>query len=46
MGRRCTNLCRIRGFPARAVIRQVQAELAATPELQHGGVLMVDESAE
>ena len=33
-------------WPARAVIRQVQAELAATPELQQGGVLIVDESAE
>ena len=33
-------------WSARAVIRQVQAELAATPELQQGGVLIVDESAE
>jgi len=33
-------------WQARAVIRQVQAELAATAELQHGGVLIVDESAE
>jgi len=33
-------------WPARAVICQVQAELAATPEFHHGGVLMVDDSAE
>jgi len=33
-------------WQARAVIRQVQAELAATAEVQHGGVLLVDESAE
>lgn len=32
-------------WDAMAVIRQVQAELAATPEFQQGGVLIVDESA-
>src|SRR5215470_14740569 len=46
MGRTCSSSCRIRASPARAVIRQVQAELAATPELQQGGVLIVDESAD
>ncbi len=33
-------------WSAQAVIHQVQAELAATPALQHGGVLILDESAD
>jgi SRSO17 transposase len=33
-------------WPAHAVFRQVQAEITATPALQHGGVLVLDESAE
>ena len=32
-------------WSARAVIRQVQAEIAATPGLERGGVLVLDESA-
>jgi SRSO17 transposase len=31
-------------WSAHAVIRQVQTELAATPALQHGGMLILDES--
>jgi SRSO17 transposase len=33
-------------WSAQAVIAQVQTELAATPALQHGGVLILDESAD
>src|SRR5918992_2468300 len=33
-------------WAAQAVIRQVQAELAATPVLHHGAMLIVDESAD
>jgi SRSO17 transposase len=33
-------------WSAQAVIHQVQTELAATPALQHGGVLILDESAD
>ncbi len=33
-------------WSAQGVIRQVQTELAATPALQHGGVLILDESAD
>ncbi len=33
-------------WSAHAVIRQVQTELAATPALQQGGVLILDESAD
>jgi len=33
-------------WSAQAVFRQVQAEITATPGLQHGGVLVLDESAE
>jgi len=33
-------------WPAQAVFRQVQVEIAATPGLQHGGMLVLDESAE
>jgi SRSO17 transposase len=33
-------------WSAAAVIQQVQAEIAATPELRHGGVLLLDESAD
>ena len=32
-------------WSARAVIQQVQAEIAATPGLERGGVLVLDESA-
>ncbi len=33
-------------WSAHAVIRQVQTDLAATPALQHGGMLILDESAD
>jgi len=33
-------------WEAQAVIRQVQEEIAATPELQSGGMLLLDESAD
>jgi len=33
-------------WPAQAVFRQVHAEITATPALQHGGMLVLDESAE
>jgi SRSO17 transposase len=33
-------------WEAQAVIRQVQNEIAATPELQSGGMLLLDESAD
>ena len=33
-------------WSAQAVFRQVQADIAATPALQHGGALIVDESAD
>jgi SRSO17 transposase len=33
-------------WEAQAVIRQVQREIMATPELQQGGVLLLDESAD
>ena len=33
-------------WSAAAVIQQVQAEIAATPELRQGGVLLLDESAD
>jgi SRSO17 transposase len=33
-------------WSAHAVIAQVQGELAATPSLQHGGMLILDESAD
>src|SRR5919202_3048697 len=33
-------------WSAQAVIRQVQTELAVTPALQHGGILILDESAD
>ena len=33
-------------WSAQAVIHQVQTELAATPLLQHGGMLLLDESAD
>ena len=33
-------------WSAQAVITQVQTDLAATPALQHGGVLILDESAD
>jgi SRSO17 transposase len=33
-------------WSAHAVIHQVQTDLAATPALQHGGVLILDESAD
>ena len=33
-------------WPAPTVFRQVQAEITATPALQHGGMLVLDESAE
>jgi len=33
-------------WSAQLVIRQVQTELAATPSVQHGGVLILDESAD
>ena len=33
-------------WSAQAVFRQVQADIAATPALQHGGALLVDESAD
>ena len=33
-------------WSAQAVIRQVQTELAATPAFQHGGMLILDESAD
>ena len=33
-------------WPAEAVYRQVQDEIAATPELRHGGMLLLDESAD
>jgi SRSO17 transposase len=33
-------------WSAQAVIHQVQTELAATPALQHGGLLILDESAD
>jgi SRSO17 transposase len=33
-------------WSAQAVIAQVQSELAATPALHHGGMLILDESAD
>ena len=33
-------------WPARALIAQVQAEISATPGLEHGGMLLLDESAD